>query len=92
MIFPVINKKHIVLLSLNNCINCEILKGYFINKNIFFENILCNEYLNDEIFNKTLFSLTSKTKNVFPIVFLNGVYMGGYPEILEYYDNYQFFM
>jgi glutaredoxin len=82
-----ITKKHIVMLSLNNCINCEKLKGYFISKNIIFENISCNEYLNDDTFEKTLFSLTSKNTNVFPIVFLNGVYMGGYNEILEYYND-----
>ena len=83
-----ITKKHIVLLSLNNCINCEKLKGYLIRKNIIYENISCDKYLNDETFEKILFSLTSKNKNIFPIVFLNGVYMGGYKEILEYYSDY----
>jgi glutaredoxin len=90
MNFPEINKKHIVLLSLTNCITCEKIKGYFISKNIFFENISCNQYLNDETFKTKIFLLNSKNKKeiTFPIVFLNGVYMGGYDEILEYYDDY----
>jgi glutaredoxin len=84
MNFPEINKKHIVLLSINNCLDCEKIKAYFMRKNIFFENILCNQYLTDDdndSFKKTLVSLTSNlstsnlsTKNTtfpigFPIVF-----------------------
>jgi glutaredoxin len=90
MNFPEINKKYIVLLSINNSIDCEKLKAYLMRKNIYFENVLCNQYLTNETFKKILSSLTSKTNNeiLFPIVFLNGVYMGGYNEILEYYDDY----
>lgn len=92
MNFPVIPNKGITVLTKSNCINCEKLKGYLFNNNIEYNSIYCDEYYsNEELikqFRDYLITLTGKTNNSYPMVFMNGVFLGGYYNLLDFFDDF----
>jgi glutaredoxin len=92
MIFPEIPKQGITALTKSNCKNCEKLKGYLFDNNIEHKSINCDEYYKDEELTKQLrhylITLTGNKNNSYPMVFLNGVYLGGYYNTLDYFDDF----
>lgn len=92
MNFFEIPQKGMTVLTKSNCINCEKLKGYLFNKNIEFNPIYCDEYYKNEELTKQLRDyfkiLTGKSNNSYPMVFLNGVYLGGYYNVLDYFGDF----
>lgn len=64
------------------CINCTKMKLLFLEKNIFFLDIRCDEFLLEDKESFLLF-ITEKTQKeykTFPIIFYNGKFIGGYTE------------
>lgn len=92
MIFPEISIQGITVLTKSNCINCVKLKGYLFDNDIEYKPINCDEYYKDEESTKQLrhylITLTGKTNNSYPMVFLNGVYLGGYHNLLDFFDDF----
>lgn len=73
----------------SGCLNCSKVKKFFYRKNIKFHSIDCDEYL---IENKPHFLFFIKTiSNVdykmFPIVFKDGNFIGGYKDTIEYLEE-----
>jgi glutaredoxin len=75
--------------SKSGCHNCLKIKSLLKDKNLVFNIIDCDEYLIED---KTNFLLFVKEKakqecNFFPMVFNDGVFIGGYNETKEYIDK-----
>jgi len=70
--------------SKSGCPNCRNIKNLLENKNIDFTIVDCDEYLLFERDNFLLFikemSKMSDIKLLFPILFKDGVFIGGYAE------------
>lgn len=79
-----INKGYTVY-SKSGCINCIKIKNLFKDKNIFFIEVQCDEYLieNKEGFLLYIKEKAKKEHRIFPIVFYNGDFIGGYNEVKE---------
>jgi glutaredoxin len=92
MDLPEISQKGMTVLTKSNCMNCEKLKAYLFDKNIEFSPIYCDKYYEIEANKKQLrehlITLTGKTINSYPLVFLNGVYLGGYYNVLDYFGDF----
>lgn len=75
--------------SKSGCHNCNKVKTLLKDKNLVFNIIDCDEYLIEDKNNFLLF-IKEKAKQeckFFPIVFINGVFVGGYNETKEYIDK-----
>lgn len=83
-------KENFTIYSKSGCENCRKVKKYLSDKEIVYVVINCDDYIID---NKELFLLFIKEKanvdcNVFPMVFYNGTYIGGYKETISYCDKF----
>ena len=75
--------------SKSGCHNCVKIKTLLKDKNLIFNVIDCDEYLIEDKTNFLLF-IKEKAKqecNFFPMVFNDGVFIGGYNETKEYIDK-----
>ena len=92
MNLPEIPLEGITVFTKSKCLYCEKLKGYLFNKSIEYKQICCDEYYENEKSKKQLrddlTNLTGKTNNTYPMVFLNGIYLGGYYNVLDYYGEF----
>ena len=82
-------KSGFTIYSKSGCINCSKLKSLLKEKKLFFSVIDCDEYI---IENKEDFLLFIKDKanreyKMFPMVFYDGSFIGGYTETQEYTDK-----
>ena len=82
-------KSGFTIYSKSGCINCSKVKSLLKEKKIFFSVIDCDEYI---IENKEDFLLFIKDKanreyKMFPMVFYDGSFIGGYTETQEYTDK-----
>ena len=71
--------------SKSGCVNCSKIKQLFKLKNIFFVEVNCDELLleNKEHFLLTISEMAQKECKVFPMIFYNGNFIGGYNEAKE---------
>jgi glutaredoxin len=74
--------------SKSNCIYCTKVKNLLTDYNIHYLEINCDNYINNSnskidflIFIKTI---TNKDYRTFPIVFDNGLFIGGYTDTLKH--------
>ena len=86
-------KNILTVYTRDNCINCEKLKGYLLNtRKVKFKFIYCDEFLNDEETKKHFLNqityFSGRKVRTFPMVFVDGRYIGGYYETLEYFEDF----
>lgn len=69
----------------SGCINCTKVKKLLKEKNIFFVEVQCDEFLleHKEQFLLFIYEKTQKECKTFPMVFYNGNFIGGYNETKE---------
>jgi len=75
--------------SKSGCINCTKIKNLLKEKQLFFIEIQCDEYLFENKENFLLFikEKAKKEHKTFPIIFFNGEFIGGYNEAKENIKN-----
>ena len=68
--------------SKSGCVNCRKFKQLLMDKNFFFYDINCDEYLIEkkEQFLSFISEKAQKECNTFPMIFYNGNFIGGYIE------------
>jgi glutaredoxin len=73
--------------SKSGCSNCVKVKLLLKEKNATFVVIDCDEYLLEDKagFLKFIYLLVGKEYKTFPMVFLDGTFMGGFKETAEYF-------
>lgn len=91
MKFPYPEKNQITVYSKSGCINCSKVKTLLKDKNLAFNVIDCDEFIleNKEEFLLFIQTLTGKEYRMFPIVFDNKEFIGGYNETDKYIINLQ---
>jgi glutaredoxin len=77
--------------SKSGCINCRRVKDLLKNNNSEYEIIDCDDYLLEDKENFLLFiqSYSNVECKIFPMVFHNGKFIGGFNETKEYLDSIQ---
>ena len=77
--------------SKSGCINCRKVKDLLKNNNSEYEIIDCDDYLLEDKENFLLFiqSYSNVECKIFPMVFHNGKFIGGFNETKEYLDSIQ---
>jgi glutaredoxin len=83
------SKEGFTIYTKSGCPNCTKLKHLFKEKNISYTTVDCDEYLIEEkeLF---LFFIKSKIKNdykLFPMIFYEGNFVGGYKETEKYIEE-----
>lgn len=75
--------------SKSGCSNCIKVKNLLKEKNFLFNVVDCDEYIIEEkdLFLSFIKEHANKECKMFPIVFINGKYIGGYIETRDYIDN-----
>jgi len=81
-IFPPLNEGYTVY-SKSGCINCTKIKKLLLEKNIFFLDVQCDEFLLEDKEQFLLFinEKAQKECKTFPMIFYNGEFVGGYNEV-----------
>ncbi len=75
--------------SKSGCPNCTRIKKTFSDKNLTFIEINCDEYLieDKEYFLSFIKNLTHKECKIFPMIFNDGSFIGGFSETQEFLDK-----
>jgi glutaredoxin len=75
--------------SKNGCSYCTKVKALLMEKEIFFLDVNCDEYLinNREEFLSFIKEIANKEHRTFPMVFKDGKFIGGFTETREYFDK-----
>jgi glutaredoxin len=75
--------------SKSGCVNCVKVKALLKEKNANFLVIDCDEYLLEDklAFLQFIHLLVGKDYKMFPMVFLNGTFVGGYKETEEHFQR-----
>lgn len=91
MEFPIPEKEQFTIYSKSGCINCTKVKALLKEKHLEFNIIDCDEFIleNREEFLVFIQMLASREYRLFPIVFHNKLFIGGYAETLKYVTNLQ---
>lgn len=91
MEYPYPEKNQITIYSKSGCINCSKVKTLLKDKNIAFNIINCDEFIleNKEEFLSFIQNLIGKENRMFPMVFDNTQFIGGYNETDKYITNLQ---
>jgi len=81
-IFPPLDKGYTIY-SKSGCINCTKIKKLLLEKNIFFLDVQCDDFLieNKEHFLLFINERAQKECKTFPMIFYNGEFVGGYNEV-----------
>jgi glutaredoxin len=84
MNFELPTDKGYTIYSKPNCINCTKVKKLLKDNKLEFKEIMCDEYIleSKEEFLEFIKNLTKEECKFFPIIFLNGDFIGGYDETL----------
>ena len=71
------------------CLNCNKIKTLLKEKKMLFKEIMCDEYLiEDKVeFLEFIKNLTQEECKIFPIIFFDGKFVGGYDETLVYIEK-----
>jgi len=82
-------KSGFTVYSKSGCINCNKVKALLKGKNLIFSVINCDEYIieNKEDFLLFIKEKANKEYKIFPMVFYNGSFIGGYCDSQEYIDK-----
>lgn len=91
MEFPYPEKGQITVYSKSGCINCTKVKTLLKDKSMAFNIIDCDEFLleyKDE-FLSFIQTLIGKEYRIFPIVFDNNQFIGGFNETNKYFTSLQ---
>jgi glutaredoxin len=88
MKFP-IPEGQITVYSKSGCINCTKIKTLLKDKHLAFKVIDCDEFIleNREEFLLFMQQLIGKEYKIFPIVFDNNTFIGGYHETVKYIEK-----
>lgn len=88
--FQVPVKSQLTIYSKSGCINCTKTKELLKEKHILFTVIDCDEYLIDqkEEFLHFIETLAGRPYRVFPMVFDNRKFIGGYVDVVKYVDEF----
>ena len=91
MEFPYPQKGQITVYSKSGCINCSKVKTLLKDKSMEFTVIDCDEFIleNKEEFLLFMQSLIGKEYRMFPMVFDNNEFIGGYNETTKYLTSLQ---
>lgn len=75
--------------SKSGCPNCKLVKQYIKDNHFLYYEINCDEYLIEakEDFLSFIESKAGKSHRMFPMVFYNNRFIGGYEETKEYINN-----
>ena len=75
--------------SKSGCANCTRIKKILTENKIAFIEINCDEYLieDKEYFLSFIKNLAQKESKVFPMIFNDGVFIGGFNETQKYLDK-----
>jgi glutaredoxin len=73
--------------SKSGCIYCNKVKQMLIEKNLFFVEVNCDDFLSEdkdkEFFLLFISEIAKKEYKTFPMIFYNGDFIGGYIETKE---------
>ena len=91
MEFPKPEKNLITVYSKSGCINCTKVKTLLKDQSFSYNEIDCDEFIleNKEDFLAFITTLIGKEYKMFPIVFDNGKFIGGYNETVSYFKSIQ---
>jgi len=89
MNFPIPEKGSITVFSKSGCINCNKVKNLLKEKNLLFKVIDCDEYLieNKNEFLNFIKNIIGIEYKMFPMVFDNEKFIGGYNETVIFIDK-----
>ena len=84
------SKKGFTIYSKSGCPNCNKVKSLLKEKNIAFNIVDCDEYILED---KELFLLfikenANKECKMFPMIFHDGTFIGGYNETQKFVEKY----
>lgn len=82
----------ITVYTKSNCSNCDKVKAYLIKKNLSYNLIDCDQFLGDEEtkrhFLSQIYCYSGQKIKSFPIIFYDRRCIGGYYDLLEYYEDF----
>jgi len=89
MVFPYPKKGKITVYSKSGCVNCTRLKYLLNDKRIAIHIIDCDEFIlnHKEEFLSFIQTLIGKEYKMFPIVFNNHKFMGGFNETYKFLEQ-----
>jgi glutaredoxin len=89
MEFPTPEKNQFTIYSKSGCINCSKVKTLLKQKSLAFNIIDCDEFIleNKEEFLTFIKEIIGKEYKMFPMVFDNNKFIGGYNETVSYLDK-----
>ena len=91
MEFPMPEKDQFTVYSKSGCINCSKIKNLLKEKGLAFNIIDCDEFIleNKEEFLTFMKEIIGKEYRMFPMVFDNIKFIGGYNETVSYFTSLQ---
>jgi glutaredoxin len=89
MNFEVPIKGEFTVYSKSGCVNCNNVKKFLKEKNLLYKEINCDEYLLEckEEFLEFIQNLCGKEQKIFPMVFDNKIFIGGYSETKKFVEK-----
>ena len=89
MEFPIPKKGQITVYSKSGCINCTKVKTLLKEKGLEFNIIDCDEFIleNKDEFLTFIKNIIGKEYRMFPMVFRNSEFIGGYNETVSYFTS-----
>lgn len=77
--------KNFTIYSKSGCSHCVSVKKLIKEKNFFYNEINCDEYIleDKEEFLKAIENITQRSHKTFPMVFYEGKFIGGYTDTID---------
>jgi glutaredoxin len=89
--FPEPTSNGFFVYSKTKCSYCDKVKQLFNSNQYSYTEIICDDYLLDEKIKESFLSfiqlLTNREYRTFPIVFKDGVFIGGFTDTREYIER-----
>lgn len=83
------SSKGFTVYSKSGCPNCTLAKKHIKEKNFFYTEVNCDEYILEN--KEELLNAIQKISNVeiktFPIVFYENKFIGGYADVIDFIDK-----
>jgi glutaredoxin len=82
-------KKGFTIYSKSGCLNCLITKKLLKEKNFFFTEVNCDDYILEEKdeFLKFIENISENNYKTFPIIFYDGKFIGGLNQTKEFINK-----
>jgi glutaredoxin len=89
MNFPIPAKGKFTIYSKSGCINCSKVKMLLKEKQFMFDIVDCDEFIleNKEEFLEFMKNMIGQEYRMFPMVFDNKIFIGGYNETVSYLEQ-----